>query len=61
MGDFRKNILQTDYEGKNLARKNLAKKIPTLKKYISFTAYNAGNNLTPLYVREKILSPGVWE
>ena len=24
-------------------------------------AYNAGTNLTPLYVGEKILSPGVWE
>lgn len=23
-------------------------------------AYNAGKNLTPLYVGEKILSPGVW-
>ena len=38
MGDFRKKIiLQTDFEGKkNLVRKNLAKKIPTLYKKLSF-------------------------
>ena len=30
-------------------------KIPALKKKISLMVYNAGKNLTPLYVGEKIL------
>ena len=56
-GRFQKIIiLRTDFEGKNLARKNLAKKILHCKK-ISFMAYKAEkNNLTPLYVRKKILT-----
>ena len=38
------------------------KKFLRWKKYISFMAYNAEkNNLTPLYLRKKILSPEVWE
>ena len=41
MGDFRKNILKTDLEGKILTRKYLAKKIPTLEK-IYLMAYSAG-------------------
>ena len=44
MGDFRKNILKTDLEGKILTRKYLAKKIPTLEK-ISSMAYTAGKIL----------------
>ena len=43
---------------KILARKYLAKKNPTLKKNIFHMAYNAGKNLTPLYVRKKIILPG---
>ena len=38
---------------KIIARKYLAKKNATLKKK-SFIAYNAGKNLTPLYVRKKL-------
>ena len=42
MSDFRKNILQTDFEGKNSARKYLGRKIScTEKKNISLMAYNA--------------------
>ena len=44
MGDFRKNILKTDLEGKIFSRKYLAKKIPTLEK-ISSMAYTAGRIL----------------
>jgi len=41
MGDFRKNILQTDFEGKKFLQGNTwQKKIPTLKKK-SFTTFNA--------------------
>ena len=36
MGDFRKNILQTDFEGKNSGRKYLGRKIScTEKKHIA--------------------------
>ena len=48
-----KNILHTDFEGKNSCKEIPSKKNPTLKK-ISFMAYNAGKNLTLLYVRKKM-------
>ena len=48
-----KNILQTDFQGKQiLARKYLKKKIPTLTK-ISFKACKAGKNVTLQYSRKK--------
>ena len=54
IGYFRKkNILHTDFEGKNSCKEIPSKKNPTLKK-ISFMAYNAGKNLTLLYVRKKM-------
>ena len=49
----KKNILHTDFEGKNSCKEIPSKKNPTLKK-ISFMAYNAGKNLTLLYVRKKM-------
>ena len=52
MDDFRKNIVQTDFERKKLANKVLGEKYPALKK-ISLMTYNAEKkNLTPLYVGE---------
>ena len=58
MGDFRKKNSCRLFSGKKFfARKYVAKKIPTLKKYLSYIAYNAGKkNLTQFYVRRKILS-----
>ena len=41
MTDFRKNIVQTDFEGKNRARKFLGRKISCTEKNISLMAYNA--------------------
>ena len=54
MGDFRKNVLQTDF-GKKHANKFLGKKYPALKK-ISLMTYKAEQNLTPLYLGEKFLT-----
>ena len=51
-----KNILQTDFEGKKLARIYLGKIICCSEKYIAHDVYNAEKTLTPLYVREKILN-----
>ena len=60
MGDFRKNVLETDF-GKKHANKFLGKKYPALKK-ISLMTYNAQQNLTPLYLGEKISNcREVWE
>ena len=60
MGDFRKNVLQTDF-GKKHANKFLGKKYPALKK-ISLMTYNAEQNLTPLYLEEKISNcREIWE
>ena len=54
-----KKILQTDVEGKNLARKNLGKKIPALKKYLSFKTQNAGNkSYTTVCQRKKFFNKG---
>ena len=44
---------------KILARRYLAKKKILHRKNISFMEYNAWKNLTPLYVRKKILSQAV--
>ena len=41
MSDFRKNILQTDFEGKNSARKYLGRKLSCTEINISLMAYNA--------------------
>ena len=62
MDDFRKNIVQTDFERKKDANKFLGEKYPALKK-ISLMAYNAEKkNRTPLHVGEKISnSREVWE
>ena len=54
-----KNILHTDFEGKKFLQGNTWQNNPTLKK-IPFMAYNAGKNLTLLYVRKKKFSPEVW-
>ena len=51
MGDFRKNILQTDFEGKNYC-----KEIPGEK--ISYTEKKK-KNVTPLHVREKSITRGL--
>ena len=58
MGDFRKKIPADLIRGKKFfARKFVAKKIPTLKKYLSYIAYNAGKkSLTQFLVWKKILS-----
>ena len=48
-----KNILHTDFEGKNSCKEIPSEKNPTLKK-ISFMPYDAGKNLTLLYVRKKM-------
>ena len=60
MGDFRKkNILQTDFEGKKILQgTTLQKKLPTdSKKYISKRTVLEKNLTVLLYVRKKILSP----
>ena len=71
MGDlFKKIILQTVFEGKNLARKYLGKNISCPEKNIphqetistnrllpSWRIMMLGKNLTPLYVGERIISP----
>ena len=45
MGDFRKNIVKTDFKGKNSCKEIPGEKIPVLKKL----AYNAGKiHFTPL-------------
>ena len=46
MGDFRKNVLQTDF-GKKHENKFLGKKYPALKRILLMT-YNAEQNRTPL-------------
>ena len=53
MGDFRKkNTPQNDFGGKNFLQGNTwRKKSYTEKKFFDM-AYNAGKNLTPLYVRK---------
>ena len=52
------NILQTDFEGKSiLERKYQAKKIMTLKNYLSWRIM-LGINPTPLYIRKKVLGLG---
>ena len=50
MGDFRKNVLQTDF-GKKHANKFLGKKYPALKK-ISLMTYNA-NKILHRYISGK--------
>ena len=61
MGDFRKNILRTDIEGKNILQGNTwGKYILHWKKKLSWRIM-VEKNLTPLYVGEKILSPEVWK
>lgn len=56
MGDMRKNILQTDFERENKGKMYLGKRSCTEKKYLY-----AKKILKRLYVREKILTPEVWE
>ena len=46
MGEFRKNVLQTDF-GKKHANKFLGKKYPALKRILLMT-YNAEQNRRPL-------------
>jgi len=47
--------MQTDFEGKNHARKYLGKEIPSLKKNLSWRLMLEENR------PENILSPEVWE
>ena len=55
MGVFRiKNLLQTDFEGEELARIYLGKIISCTEKNFPHDVYNAEKNLTLLYFREKI-------
>ena len=61
MGDFGKNILQTDSE-----REKACKEIPGKNNILHWKKYYSWRimlkkNLTPLYVREKFLTPEVWE
>ena len=54
MSDFRKNILPTDFERKNSARKYLGRKIScTEKKTYRSWHITLKKNLAPLYVGEK--------
>ena len=56
----KKNILQTDFEEKKFLQGGTWPKKKILHcKNISFMEYNAWKNLTPLYVRKKILSQAV--
>ena len=55
MGDFRKNVLQTDF-GKKHANKFLGKKYPALKK-MSLMTYNAEKNLHRYISGKKFLTP----
>ena len=56
-----KNNLQTDFEGKkSIARKYLAKKVPTLKKYLS-RRIKLEKILHRCMAAKRILSPEVWE
>ena len=56
-----KNNLQTDFEGKKIiARKYLAKKVPTLKKYLS-RRIKLEKILHRCMAAKRILSPEVWE
>ena len=52
MGDFRKNILQTDFEGKNYCKKTPGEKI-------SYTEKKKKKKVTPLHVREKSITRGL--
>ena len=54
MGDFTKNILQTDLEGEKLARIYLGKIISCTEKISLMTYIMLKKNLTPLYVRGRI-------
>ena len=54
MSDFRKNILQTDFEGKNSARKYLGRKISCTEINISLMAYNAEKILLRYALGKKI-------
>ena len=53
MGDFRKKIPRRMISGEKTSCKEIpGEKNPTQKKNIFDMAYNAGKNLTPLYVRK---------
>ena len=43
-----KNIVQTDFEGKNSCKETPGGKIPTLKKYLSWRIMLQKKNLRPL-------------
>ena len=61
MSDFRKNILQTDFEGKNSARKYLGRKISCTEINISLMAYNAEKILLRYTLgKKKKQTPEVW-
>ena len=53
MVDFRKNVLQTDFERNKACTQIPGKKYLAPKK-ISLMTYNDEKNLTPLYIEEKI-------
>ena len=60
MGDFRKNVLQADFERKKACKWIPGKKI--ILQWKSLMTYNAEKNLIPLYVGEEISnSREVWE
>ena len=48
----KKKTPQNDFGGKTSCKEIPGEKNPTLKKNIFHVAYNAGKNLTPLYVRK---------
>lgn len=55
IGDFRRNILQTDFEENNSCKEIPVGKNFLHRKQITFMAYiPRGKNLTPLYIREKL-------
>ena len=59
MGDFRRNILQTDFEENNSCKEIPGGKISCTENKISFMGYNpGGKNLTPLYIGENFFFQG---
>ena len=61
MGDLKKNIMQTDFEGKSLHGYTWEKLYPAMEKISLMTYIMLKKNLTPLYVRKKILTSEIWE
>ena len=61
MGDLKKDIVKTDFEGKSLQGYTWEKWYPAMEKISLMTYLMLKKNLTPLYVRKKILTSETWE